>query len=103
MVPPFVLRRAEVAEPGVPSAGVIEGLDEVEDGHPRLLAGPPTRAGDQLALEGGEERLGEGVVETIADRAHRDGDPGLAAAPAERQAGVLGAVDAEWWTRPAAG
>ena len=70
MVPAFVLRGAEVAEPGVPSAGVVERLDEVEDGHAGLGVGPPAGAIDQLALEGGEEGLGEGVDAPMS-RGHR--------------------------------
>ncbi len=74
MVPPFVLGGAEVCERRVPLTRAVEGLDEVEDGHPDVVAGAPARVVDQFTFEGGEEGLGEGIVIAIADRAHRDGD-----------------------------
>ena len=49
------------------SARAVEGLDEVEDGHPGLDAGASAGAGDQLALEGGDEALGQGIVIAVAD------------------------------------
>src|SRR3712207_2719175 len=92
MVPPFVRGGAEVAERRVASAWIVERLAEVEDGHVGLGVGAQAGAGDQLAFEGGEEGLDEGIVVAIADRAHRDADPGLTAAAAEGQTGVLAAV-----------
>lgn len=45
---------------------VVEALDEVEDLEPCLVAALEGPAIDQLALEGGEERLGDSVVEGVA-------------------------------------
>jgi hypothetical protein len=46
----------------------------------------------QFALQGSEEALAEGVVETISDRAHRRTDAGISTALAKRQGSVLAAL-----------
>jgi hypothetical protein len=51
--PPFVLGRAEIAQRRVAAVGIVEALDEVEDGHAGLAAGSPARASDELAFEAG--------------------------------------------------
>src|SRR5262245_25231260 len=71
---------------------IVPTLDEVEDGHPRFgLAGEPA-AVQQLALEGREEALAEGVVVGVAHGAHRGADSGLMTAEAEGDRRVLAAV-----------
>jgi hypothetical protein len=71
---------------------IVEAFDVVEDGHPGLRMRAPLTTVDQLALERGEERFGHGVVEAVADGAHRGRNAGLTAATAEGQAGVLRTV-----------
>lgn len=70
--------RAHVAEGRVTAARVVEAFDVGEHGGPgfdRMAIRVPL---EQLALERGEEALGEGVVVAIADRAHGRLNPGLA-------------------------
>ena len=74
----FVVGGAEVAKGRVPAAWVVEALDEREDRVREAVAGGPGRAVEQLGLQGGEEALGHGVVEAVADRSHRPEQPGLA-------------------------
>src|SRR2546428_721922 len=76
----------------MPAAWVVPGLEVIKDGDPRLLPGFEVRAVEKLALETGEEALGHRVVIGRADLAHRGGDPRLAAAVAEGEAGVLRSV-----------
>ena len=45
---------------------------------------------EQLTFQGGEEALSHGVVQRVADGAHRGDQTGLLEAAAEGQAGVLG-------------
>jgi hypothetical protein len=47
---------------------------------------------EELAFQGGEEALGDGVVECVADGAHRGDQTGLTQPTAEGEAGVLAAV-----------
>jgi hypothetical protein len=47
------------------------------------------RRGEELALEGGEEGLGHGVVVGVADTAHRRAHASLLAAESELDRGVL--------------
>src|SRR5918992_1506662 len=67
LVAPFVVGGAELAEGGVPPARVVEALDEVEDGHAGLGMGAELLAVEQLALQGGKETLGHGVVVGVPD------------------------------------
>jgi hypothetical protein len=53
----------------VAALAVVEDLDEVEHGGPQRLAGWPVVAVQQLAFQGGEEALGDGVVERVTDGA----------------------------------
>ena len=88
----FVVGGAEAAEAGVPAAGVVEAFDVPEDPHPGLLAGRESFASEELFLEAGEECLGDRVVPGVADRAHRELDPGPLGVGAVAQARVLRAV-----------
>src|SRR5271167_2095714 len=72
--------------------GVVPALDEIEDRHAGLDLGLELAAVKQLALEGGEEALAHGVVETVTHRAHRGSHTGLLAAFAEGERGVLTAL-----------
>jgi hypothetical protein len=65
---PLVGDGAVVAERGVPPAVVVE-RDPGEHHQPCLLDAGPAAA--ELALEGGEEALGDRVVQRVADAAHR--------------------------------
>ena len=49
--------------------GVVQALHVVEERCPCLGVRPESRAIEQLALQGGEERFGDGIVVAIADRA----------------------------------
>jgi hypothetical protein len=69
---------------------VVERLDEIEDRQAGLIAVLEHAAVDELALEGGEEALRQGVVIPVADRAHRPFDPGSLARLGEVVAGALG-------------
>jgi hypothetical protein len=53
-------------ESGMAAARVVEALDVAEDLHLKLVAGRPGPPVDQLLLQRGEERLGQGVVEASA-------------------------------------
>ena len=53
----------------VAALGVVEDLDEVEHRRAQPVAGGPGVAVQQLALQGGEEALGHGIVQRIADTA----------------------------------
>jgi hypothetical protein len=53
----------------VAALAVVEYLDEVEHGGPQRLAGWPVVAVQQLAFQGGEEALSNGVVERVTDGA----------------------------------
>jgi hypothetical protein len=59
--PPFEVDGREVAEGGVPPAWIVEAIDEAEHGHASLRLGGEAPPLKKLALEGREERLGQGV------------------------------------------
>ena len=69
--------------------GIVPALDEIKQRHAGLDLGLEAAAVEQLAFEGGEEALAQGVVETVAHRAHRRPHPGLLATPAKGQRGIL--------------
>jgi hypothetical protein len=52
-------------------ACVVEPADPLDDRELELGAGLPDAVGDELGLEGINERLGEGVVVGVADRSDR--------------------------------
>ena len=69
--------------------GVVEAFDVVEDGGSGLVPGGGAGPVQEFGLEGGEERLGYGVVVGVASASHRHRDAGLLAAGPERPRGVL--------------
>src|SRR3954447_22464921 len=82
----LVVGGAEVAEAGVPAAGVVPALDVFEYGLPGGGVRRPRLAVQQLGLDRGEEGFGDRVVPTLPAPAHRQADPVLGG-----EAGVLGA------------
>lgn len=75
----FVIRGTAVAEGAVQAARVVPALDVLEDGTAKPRPGLPRTCVDQLALDGGEEALGHGVVPALtghADREHHAVGPG---------------------------
>src|SRR6266540_2186256 len=87
--PCLILHRAQVADRGVPPGPVVDGLDPPEHLQAGLLPRAPVAPIDQLALQGGEEALDQGVVEAVAHRPHRCADPQRLQPAAKRQAGEL--------------
>src|SRR5512143_1599294 len=71
---------------------VIPALDEREHGLLRLGRAAESTALYQLALQRGEETLGQGVIEAIADRTHRRPYARRLAAVAEGHGSVLCAL-----------
>src|SRR5260370_29890311 len=71
---------------------IVQAVDEVEDGESvvRLIA--EALPIEQLALEGCEEALTEGVVVGVAHAAHRGPDAGLLTPDAEGDRRVLAAL-----------
>src|SRR5829696_7403035 len=69
MVPLFPLHRRQVVVGGVQPALVVPG-DPAEDRGARLGAGAVVVSVDELDLEGGEERLSDGVIQAGAGAAH---------------------------------
>ena len=76
----------------MPAARVVPALDEVEEGKPRVGVGAEALTIEQLALEGRKEALEHGVVERVADTAHRRPDTGFATPFAEGDGRVLAAL-----------
>jgi hypothetical protein len=76
----------------VTTGSVVEGLDVGEDLTTELPPGRPGTAVDELLLQGGEEALGDGVIEAVASGAHRAGDARLPGGLAEGQRYVLRAL-----------
>jgi hypothetical protein len=73
----------------MPTLSVVEDLDLLKERAARLQVGAQGLAGEEFALQDGEEAFGYGVVVAIADRPHRAADAhGLAALPKE-QRGIL--------------
>ncbi len=68
---------------------IVPDLDVREDGQLGRRARRPVVTIDQLHLERGEERLGDGVVVAVPDRAGGRDQAGRAEVLAERQGGVL--------------
>ena len=62
------LRRRQVAEALVQTGGVEPG-DVFDDRQLQLRSGAPHAIADELGLEAVDERVREGVVERVADRA----------------------------------
>ena len=55
---------------------VVEGLDVIEDGGPRVLSGRERVAAEQILLEGGEEALGDGVDAPMSSECGGGGEVG---------------------------
>ena len=64
---------------------VVEALDPGEHRPGERGPGRPGVAVEQFALERREERLGDGVIQRVADGAHRADEPGRAESLAEHQ------------------
>ena len=71
---------------------VVEALNVVEDRGSRLTVRGERLAFEQFALEGGEERLGDGIVKAIPATAQGRYDALLLAATAEGDTRVLAAM-----------
>jgi hypothetical protein len=67
------------------AARVVPASDEVEDGQARVGVSREAGPIEQLALEGREDALAEGVVVGVADATHRRPDAGVATPPAESE------------------
>ena len=76
-------------ERGVPSAGVVEALDVLEDRRPCGLSVRPGVAVDQLPFESRDEALGHRVVVGVCNRSHRGQESGLFEAATELDRSVL--------------
>src|SRR5271165_401510 len=75
----FPFGRAAVVERAVQPAHVVPALDVVEHRPVQTLASRPGPGVDELALDGGEEALGHGIVPALAlapDREHDAVGPG---------------------------
>jgi hypothetical protein len=66
----FVRCRAEIAEAGVPPAGVIEALDVLANGHARLGTRGKGRAPDQPGLDRLEDALDGNIPPGEAEAAY---------------------------------
>ena len=75
----LVLVRSQQRRRAVPSFDVVEVLAPGDDDSAGLGAGAEMMPGQHLMLEGGEERLRGGVIETRPDPAHRLHNPEPAA------------------------
>src|SRR5258708_37822115 len=71
----LVLHRGDVPQRGVPALAVVEHLDVLDDGCPRLRPRGEGGAVDQLLLERGEEAFHGGIVPAVGTAAHAAGDP----------------------------
>ena len=69
---------------------VIPAFNEVEDRTAGLGLGLEAATVEQFTFEGGKETLAHGVIEAIADRAHRGAHAGVAATLAEGERSILG-------------
>src|SRR4029450_9467638 len=85
----LVLVGAEPAKLALDAVGVVPAVDVAEQVQLGLVAGAVAGAVDPLDLEGGEEVLGQGVVEAVADRAHGGLDPRVVKPLGEADGGVL--------------
>jgi hypothetical protein len=97
----LVFGGAELAVGGMAAARVVEPFDVAEQGPFGFRPGAEGAPVDQLALQGGKEALGDGIVEARPGSARRGTYAGLLAAPAEGDRGVLPL--SLWWITPASG
>src|SRR5487761_355847 len=82
--------RAEIAERAV-QAGAVEPADVLDDRPARHGAGGPGLQVEQLSLDRGEERFGEGVVPALAGAAEGQRHLAVAGQASERGRRVLAA------------
>jgi len=78
----------------MPTVGVGAGGDVVKDRQARLLRGGERLAGEERALQAGEEGRGDGVVIAIPDCPEGGQDPRLGTAGAIGQRVPLGYAEA---------
>src|SRR6478672_13152501 len=88
----LVLVRSQQRRRAVPSFDVVEVLAPGDDDCAGLGAGAEMTPGQHLMLEGGEEYLRGGVIETRPDPAHRLHNPEPAAQFCEIACGVVGSA-----------
>lgn len=72
--------------------GIVPTFDEFKRSLACLCLVVKDTAIEQFAFQGGEEALTEGIIETIADRAHRRADTSVPTSLAKGQGGVLAAL-----------
>lgn len=89
---PLELNRRRIADAAVPAPPVALACDEFEDLPVDFSMRAERAAIDQLALQGGVEALGHGVVVGITHGSRRGADAQALAAPAELGRGVLSAL-----------
>ena len=87
--PLLIVVRRLVAQRRVPALPVVESLNEVEDGPPRLARVPEPVTVQQLALQRRKEALAQGVVVGVPHGAHRRPHSRLLASFPEGGRGVL--------------
>src|SRR5829696_3378230 len=92
-VPLFPCQRRQVVVGGMQASLVVPG-DPAEDRGSRLGAGAVVAAADQLDLEGGQERLGDGVVQARPGATHGAAKPQLLADVDAGGRGIFAAADA---------
>ncbi len=63
----FIGDRRKVTERGMAAAGIVEALDEGEDGHAGFGSCREPMPIEKLAFEGRKETLAHGIVEAITD------------------------------------
>jgi hypothetical protein len=71
---------------------IVPAFDELKNDRTGFSRGVKGCAVQQLALQRGEEAFTQGIVKTIANRAHRGADASFPAAAAKGQGGVLATV-----------
>src|SRR5438067_3705224 len=84
-------------------AGVVPAFDVVEDSPVQACAGGPGAAVDELALDGGEEALSNGVIPAFSFSGYRQDDAVRAGQGGEVPAGVLWQPRSLWKMTPPAG
>jgi hypothetical protein len=82
----------EIAKGRMPSLTIIEALDERKERTARLVMGPEAHPIQQFTLQGSKEAFGQGVVVTIAGRAHGTADAQSTTLLGEHRRGILAAV-----------
>src|SRR5215831_10296964 len=81
--------RTEIAEHRMPSLGIVEELEILEERGARRRARGTHRVVDQLDLQRREKALGHGIVWAIAAAAHTADDPVVRQLPLVVATGVL--------------